>query len=62
VYVVPGVLALVAVLCAMSYAVLPVCVMLCSCVLMLCSCDVPTSCVFDVFSGYFGNLFGIIRK
>ena len=62
VYVVPGVLALVAVLCAMSSAVLPMCVMLCSCVLMFVLCDVPTSCVFDVFSGYFGNLFGIIRK
>ena len=62
VYAVPGVLALVAVLCAMSYAVLPMCVMLCSCVLMFGLCDVPTSCVFDVFSGYFGNLFGIITK
>ena len=61
-YVVPGVLALVAVLSAMSRAVLPMCVMLCSCVLMFVLCDVPTPCVFDVFSGYFGNLFGIIRK
>jgi len=59
VYVVPGVLALVAVLSAMCsmYAVLCSCVLMF--VLMLCSCDVPTPCVFDVFSGYFGNLFGI---
>ena len=66
VYVMLRLLALVAVLSAMSRAVLPVCVVLCSCVLMfvlmLCSCDVPTPCVFDVFSGYFGNLFGIIHK
>ena len=39
--------------CYTVYAVL------CSCVLMFVLCDVPTSCVFDVFSGYFGNLFGI---
>ena len=25
-------------------------------------CDVPTSCVLTVFSGYFGNLFGIINQ
>ena len=62
VYVLLRLLALVAVLCA----VLPMLVMLCSCVLMFVLvfvlCDVPTSCVFDVFSGYFGNLFGIITK
>ena len=63
VYVMLRLLALVAVLCAVCCAVLPVCVMLCSCVLMFMLmfvlCDVPTPCVFDVFSGYFGNLFGI---
>ena len=59
VYVMLRLLALVAVLCA----VLPMYAVLCSCVLMFMLmfvlCDVPTSCVFDVFSGYFGNLFGI---
>ena len=62
VYAMLRLLALVAVLCA----VLPMYAVLCSCVLVFMLvfvlCDVPTSCVFDVFSGYFGNLFGIITK
>ena len=62
VYVMLRVLALVAVLCAVCRAVLPMYVLLCSSMLVFVLCDVPTSCVFDVFSGVFGNLFGIRCK
>ena len=39
-----------------AYAVCCVCAVLCA------VCYVSTPCVYAVFSGYFGNLFGIIFK
>ena len=64
--VVPGVLVLCTVCLTSSapccvpvcaYAVCGVCAVLC----VLCAvCYVSTSCVYAVFSGYFGNLFGTI--